>query len=170
MRAPPPLASLSFIQFSCAQLPPTLTSLSSPLCPRFSRWRLPDLDPKVSSPPLSLPLPLSLSLPLPFLLPCASPVAPSRAPPQPRRAPLCGSPAPRRPRMPGPAPGGLAPRGLAPRVPAPQRPCPPQPRALAAVPFPPARRRVPTWPRHGLARSRARVRGCAMFSFWFIQF
>jgi hypothetical protein len=131
------------------------------------------------SPPLPSPS-LSLSLPLPPPL-SSSLRAPYSPVAQPLVASSCGPAAPRpRPRAPrrlarspGLAPRGPAPRAQHSRAPAvvPPRsralvPPRPMPRALAAVPFSPVRLRAP-----GAASRvhRARDRGCAMFSFWFIS-
>jgi hypothetical protein len=145
------------------------------------------LDLEVSSSPLPSRLPPSPSLspfPLPFLLPCVPPTAPSRNPLWPHRVappPRVRGPAPPgglparlalRPAAPRPALSILAPRRSCPRGPAPScprgpclapwRPCPFPRRGCA----PPARLRAP-----GAASRvhRARDRGCAMFSFWFIS-
>jgi hypothetical protein len=141
----PPSPCLSFPHSILPRTTPSLSHLSLPHC----ALGFGDGDRQIWTPRWA-PFPslsLSLSLPpLPFLLPCAPPVAPSRAPCVPRRA---------RPRLCAPLPQWLT------RA--------PWPRALAWT-------RIPCDSRPGsraparAAHSRARDHSCAMFNFWFIQF
>jgi hypothetical protein len=142
--APPPLVSLSLIQFSHAATSLPLPSLSLPVAPKVlekviagfgPRGELPSPSPSLSSPPLSSSLRAPCS---PVVCP---PVAPSRAPCSPPRW-LTRARRPRPPAAPRPA---ARPRPDC-RAPRPRTLVPPRlvPRALAAMPFPPVRLCVPS--------------------------